>query len=464
MSQTSERVAIIGLDCVPPELVFERWADELPTFTRLRSEGMFGKLRSITPPITVPAWMCMMTGKSPGALGIYGFRNRIDHSYDGFRVVTSSSFREPALWDLLGQVGKSSIVVGVPPSYPPKPLRGCMVSCLLTPDTSVVYTQPPELKNEIEGAVGSYLFDVEDFRTDDRNGLLKRLYQLTEQRFALMTHLVSSKSWDFLAFVEMGPDRLHHGLWDCFDSGHRNYEPGNCWEASGLEYYRFLDQKLADFLGLFDDQTHIFIVSDHGAKRMDGGICVNEWLREEGYLTLLEPPATAVRLSPEMVKWPETMAWGEGGYYGRVFLNVRGREPHGVVEPGDYELLRTELKEKLEGLGDEEGNPIGTKVYRPEELYPEVHGIAPDLIVLFGDLYWRSVGSVGSGDVWTHTNDTGPDAANHAEDGIFLYAGPAVKCHGEERFGLRLLDIAPTVLRLFGLPVPSEMEGVPIWV
>jgi len=190
---------------------------------------------------------------------------------------------------------------------------------------------------------------------------------------------------------------------------------------------------------------------------MDGGICVNEWLRREGYLVLREEPAGRVALTPDLVDWPRTTAWGEGGYYCRLFLNVAGREPDGVVAPEDFERVRAELKEKLEALGDPDGNPIGTVAHPPEELYAETNGVAPDLLVYFGDLYWRSVGQVGTGTVHVRENDTGPDDANHAHEGIYILAGPGVEPAGAEEAGI--LDVAPTLLELLGEPVPGEMEG-----
>jgi predicted AlkP superfamily phosphohydrolase/phosphomutase len=224
-----------------------------------------------------------------------------------------------------------------------------------------------------------------------------------------------------------------------------------------LDYYRSLDQKLARVLRFADEDTAVLVVSDHGAKRMDGGICVNEWLRREGYLVLREEPEAAVRLTPDLIDWPRTTAWGEGGYYSRVFLNVEGREPEGKVAPGDYERVRDELKEKLEALGDDEGRPIGTVAHRPEDLYEERNGIPPDLLVYFGDLYWRSVGQVGTGTVHVFENDTGPDDANHAHEGLYVLAAKGVPAgEGPDR---ELRDIAPTILELLGEPVPAEMEG-----
>ena len=119
--------------------------------------------------------------------------------------------------------------------------------------------------------------------------------------------------------------------------------------------------------------------------------------------------------------------------------------------------MRNELKEKLEALGDDQGRPIGTVAHRPEDLYAEARGIAPDLLVYFGDLYWRSVGQVGTGTVHVFENDTGPDDANHAHEGLYVLVADGVPAGAGPQRALH--DVAPTLLELLGEPVPAEMEG-----
>jgi predicted AlkP superfamily phosphohydrolase/phosphomutase len=453
----ASRALVIGLDCAPPQLVFDRWLDELPTIRSLAERGSYGVLRSCDPPITVPAWSVMTSSRNPGVLGIYGFRNRRDHSYDRLAFANSRSIRVPRVWDLLSERGRDVIVLGVPQTYPVTPTNGVMVSCFLTPDVKTSqYTHPPELKEEIEGLVGEYMVDVPNFRTNEKARLLDDLEEMTEKRFRVAEHLLETRPWDLFFMVEMGTDRIHHAFWRFMDPEHRLYEPGNRFEGAMLDYYRRLDEKIARLLRFADEDTAVVLVSDHGAQAIDGGICVNEWLRQEGYLALKQEPDGPTRFSPELVDWSRTTAWGEGGYYCRLFLNVAGREPEGVVSAEDYERMRNELKTKLEALGDEEGRPIGTIAHRPEELYEERNGIAPDLMVYFGNLAWRSIGQVGTGAVHVFENDTGPDDANHAPEGLYLLANGVARGRGPER---DLRDIAPTLLTLLGEPVPPEMEG-----
>jgi predicted AlkP superfamily phosphohydrolase/phosphomutase len=193
---------------------------------------------------------------------------------------------------------------------------------------------------------------------------------------------------------------------------------------------------------------------------MEGGVCINEWLIQQGYLVLREAPARPTRFAELAVDWTRTRAWGEGGYYGRVFLNVQGREPQGVIPAAEYESFRERLAREIEAIPDHRGQPMGTKALTSQELYSQVNGIAPDLLVYFGGLRWRSVGVVGLGNVHTFENDTGPDDANHAEEGIFMLAGPGVPA-GERWHTRQLMDVAPTVLRLFGLEIPPDMQGTP---
>jgi len=445
------KLLIIGLDGVPPELVFDVWRDELPNLRGLAEGGIWGPLESTIPPITVPAWASMMTGKSPGELGIYGFRNRRSYSYEELGITTSRSIKEEAAWDAVSKGGERAIVVGVPPSYPPKPLNGCVISCFLTPDARSPYAYPPSLKGEIERLVGEYPFDVRNFRTDDKGYLEDQLYEMSRKHFEVVRYLLADKEWDFFMFMEIGPDRVHHGFWKYFDPKHVKYRPGSPYGDVAINYYRYLDGEIGKVLSLLDDDTAVMVVSDHGAKRMDGGICFNEWLMREGYLKLLREPDGISRIKPEDIDWRNTTAWGEGGYYGRLFLNVKGREPEGTIAPSDYEGVRDELIRKLEDLGDENGRPIGTKAYRPEELYRECRNIPPDLIVHFGDLYWRSIGSVGWDTIWVHENDTGPDDANHSQHGIFILNSPGMSERGK-REGMRITDIKGLALQVMGLP------------
>jgi predicted AlkP superfamily phosphohydrolase/phosphomutase len=453
------RVMVIGLDCAPPEHIFDEYKDEIPNIAKLVDNGMFGPLQSITPPITVPAWACMMTSKDPGTLGIYGFRNRKDHTYDGLEFATSFKVKEPTVWDILSENGKDVIVMSVPPMYPPKPTNGIQIGCFLTPTNDADYTYPKELKAELVENVGDFIFDIRNFRTDDTQYILDEAYKMTEMKFKTADYLLANKPWDFFMMVEMGPDRLNHGIWSFIDPNHPRYEPNNPYKESLREYYRFLDGKVGELIDKYaDSDTTVLVVSDHGAKAMVGGVCFNEWLMNEGYLDFTdERPNEVTPIGKMNIDWTKTRAWGDGGYYGRLFLNVEGREPNGIIPKDQYEAVRDELISKIEAMVDHEGNPMGNKAHKPEDIYRVQNGVAPDLIVIFGELRWRSVGSLGHDSIYTFENDTGPDEANHAEYGIFVMHNAPGQQTGRKE-GLHLWDVHSTILDLFDLdPAPGAL-------
>ena len=455
------RVAIIGLDCGTPQLLFEDLAGEVPNIAKLMDGAMHGDLASITPPITVPAWACAMTGKTPGQLGIYGFRNRKDNTYDGLSIATSEAVKEPTVWDLLGERGLKSLLIGVPPGYPPKPVEGWRVSCFLTPPSAKTWTHPVELAAEVEeelGGAGQYIFDIPNFREQGMDFVLDQVFAMTERRFKVARRLIKEKPWDFFMLVEMGLDRLHHVFWQHFDPIHPLYQAGNPFETAFQDYYRALDREVGSLLELIPDDAVTILMSDHGARPMMGGLCFNDWLIQEGYLTLSEQLESVVPIAKAPIDWSKTVAWGDGGYYGRLFLNVRDREPSGVVDPNRYEEVRDELIAKLEAAPGPDGRSLGTKVLKPQDVYPAVRGVAPDLIVYFGDLEWRSVGSVGNPSLYTYENDTGPDGANHDRTGVFVMRGAPDQPAGRVE-GLNLVDVGPTILKMYGIQTPEGAVG-----
>lgn len=450
------KVLVIGLDCAAPELVFDRFADDLPNLTKLRATGLWGRILSTTPPITVPAWMAMMTGKSPGTLNLSGFRHRKPGSHQGDWVANSTSVREQTVWDIIGQSGRPSCVVAVPPSYPVKPIHGNLISCFLTPDTDHTFTYPESLASEIEREVGPYVIDV-PFRTDERDELVAGLFDMTERRFETLKYLMTTKPWDLFTFVEIGLDRVHHAFWRFFDTEHHLYEPGSKYETVVKDYYKLLDKGIGELLELAGDDTVTIVVSDHGAKRMKGAIAVNDWLEDKGYLTLKRPLSAVRPLKEDDVEWTKTSAWGWGGYYGRVFINVAGRDPDGIVKPEDYETFRDTLIRDLEELPGPDGERLNTTVRKTDELYADTTPHA-DLMVFFDDLYYRAAGTAGHPSIYLKENDTGPDDAVHAWHGIFILNDPRLAI-GREVGGTTIIDIAPTILNVMGEPVPSDMEG-----
>lgn len=465
MATRNPRVIVIGLDSVPPALAFDLFADQMPTLSRLRRAGRWGPLRSTDPPITVPAWVSMTSGRDPGELGIYGFRDRRSGTY-GMRLVGAADLAHPRIWNLAADRGLRSVVVSVPLTYPPRAAASpgvALTSCFLTPGPESPWAEPASLREDLERRFGPYIVDTGSHRGGDRGALLEECAGLTRQHFSVFRHLIEARDPDFAMIVDLGPDRFHHGLLSEFWPAHPRYRAGGALEGCGRDYYALLDREIAATVELAGSETLVLVVSDHGVRPLHGGVCVNEWLRREGYLVLEEEPSEPTPLARCKVDWGRTRAWGEGGYHARVFFNIAGREPRGVVSRDSLQAERENLAERLRSIAGPDGEPMENRVIIPAGHYRELRGNPPDLMVYFDGLARRSVGSVGHGHVHVAKNDTGPDDANHDPDGIYVACGPGVTATPASTRA-EIVDVFATVADALKLDLPAGAGGCPMTV
>ena len=457
MDGEAKRLLVVGWDGVPAEVLQPGSLAQLDNLRSLVGRSISGPLRSTVPPITIPAWTSMFSGRDPGELGLYGFRNRVSPEYGSMKRADSTSVLVPRLWDLVGRAGRPSIVVGVPQTYPPPHVRGDLVAGFDTPAELESATSSPALAAEIRELVGEYHFDASDFRDAPRARTLARIRQMTEARVRVMRHLLGTRPWDLAIYCEIGPDRMHHCFWSDHDPAHPNHQPGSEFAGAIRDYYQLLDRGLGQILEQVNDRTSVLLVSDHGAKAMQGGICINELLRRTGWLTLKTEPKSVTALEPDMIDWSRTRAWAYGGYYARVFFNVAGREPHGVIPPERLDQEKASLGEVLARIRLPDGTEVATEIIDPSSHFAAARGFPPDLMLFFGDLDYRSLGSVGGGEIWQRGNDTGLDEANHSWDGVFVWCPAGGTAARTVPAGI--LDVAPTALSDLGIPAPRGLTG-----
>lgn len=400
----------------------------------------------------------MVSGRDPGELGVYGFRTRRPGQY-ALSTIDASEIRVPRVWDLLAERGKHSSILFVPPSYPPLWVHGESVSCFLAPDAEHPHTFPARLAGELAARFGAYIPDVEDVRTPDKQKLYAELERMTTQHFAIARHLWETRASDFMMLVEIGPDRFHHAFWQYVDPAHPRYEAGHPLEALGPAYYALLDRELGALASLADDDTAILVASDHGARALQGGFCINQWLIEQGFLVLRDDRPTSVGpLTPELVDFTRTRAWAEGGYYARVLLNVIDREPQGIVKASEYEATRNDLRDRLMSVAGVDGKPWRNRVETPESLYRAVRGDAPDLLAVFDDLNVRALATIGGDSLWSAGDDRYADGCNHDWDGIFVLSGAGVTPRGD--LGTcDIYDVGASALKLLGIDKPADWLG-----
>ncbi len=418
------KIFVLGLDCVSPRILYEGYGVELKNLRDIVEESAKYNLQSCHPPITIPAWLVMFTGKTPGELGIYGFRHRKPGDVRESYIVNSTFVKTTTLWEEASRKGLRVGVIGVPPTYPPKPVNGFMVTDFTTPGPDKPYTWPPWLKRELESRFGPYIFDIV-YRSHEKDKVYKELFEMTKQHLDIVKYLLEKKSWDLFIYVEVGVDRAHHAFWKYFDNEHPRYTEHPVYSKVIPEYYRMIDEWFGEIMKILPRDTVIVIASDHGVKAMKGAFVINQWLEEQGYLKFKEKPKKPGQdINRDMIDWNHTIAWGWGGYYARVFINLEGREPQGIVKKWEYEDIVKQLKRDIEKIRGPNGEYWNNRVYTPYELYPVVHGDAPDLMVYLDDLSWRSAGTIGWNTIYLPENDRGPDDAVHDWIGVFTIYDP----------------------------------------
>jgi len=398
----------------------------------------------------------MVSGRDPGELGIYGFRRREPGSY-ALGLHDAGSLEVPRVWDLLGAAGFRVSALFVPPSYPPSKVSGEMVGCFLTPDAEAPHSYPATLKGELAAHFGPYVPDVAHLGATADLALLEQLEAMTAQHFAMAKHVWTTREPDFEMFVCIGPDRFHHAFYRHVDPNHPEYIVDPALGDVGRRFYAFLDRQIGELLREMGDDTTVMVVSDHGARPLEGAFRINNWLRQRGQLHLRSEPGPNEAII-DHVDWSRTRAWAEGGYYARVFLNVRGREASGIVPEASYEAERAELREALLGVRGPFGQAWQNHVETPEALYREVRGGAPDLLAVFDDLRVRPLATLGGGALHAPGDDRGNDACNHDWNGIFVLAGANV---GRPRAvaSAEIYDVGATLLSLFEVPRPPGFKG-----
>lgn len=512
------RVLIIGLDGATPQLVFP-WAKEgkLPNLSKLIENGTSGNLRSTIPPMTAPAWTSFMTGKNPGKHGIYHFIEYQHKTYD-YRIISSRDIKSKTLWGILSVSGKKVGVMQVPITFPPENVNGFVVSeGLTTPGQDSNFTHPKELKEELQHDFKFKLTTTEKYYEGNEDAFIDDLSSVEERKAKATLHLMKKYDWDFFAVVYANIDAMQHFFWKYMDATHPGYNPEEAKKYGDaiLNFYQKLDGIVGDMLKIVDEDTTVIVMSDHGFGPLYKELHLNKWLKDRGLLKLKEKKDTsAVRYwlsrsgltremmymllvkcglekltnimpdklkksmpshyTPSEVDWQRTRAYSLATH-GMMYINLKGRNPDGIVEPGEeYEKLRDYIIKELLRLKDPEtGKNIVDAVFKSNELYYG-QGInkAPDLFVLTDMTYhnigrlddnlikpaWKLDEADSSGKLSLLNKQRSLGSGNHRINGILVMKGKNIKKNTKIE-NAEIVDIAPTVLHLMGVHVPEDMDG-----
>ena len=497
------KVVVIGLDGATLDLI-RPWASQgkLPTFARLMTEGASGDLQSVIPPLTMPAWSSFLTGMLPGHHGIYSFLRRKPDSYD-LTPFNASYLQAPDLGTLLNQTGRRVALVNVPATYPPKPLDGLVITGLETPSRDEQFTHPPTLGRELIDRFDYEIELPERYDPGLEKSYIAAVERCESKRLEAALWLLDQVDWDFFMVVFRGTDVLGHAIWRFMDPTHPAHEPelAELYGDALLRQYQHMDRAVAAIQERVGPETNLLLMSDHGMGPLHRDVYLDNLLAKHGLLNIKQTPMAQLRhfmlkvgitprnllrllavlrlrnltrkllpqkartavnmrmLMQSNVDWSRTKAYPLGGAC-QIAINLKGREPQGIVAPGDeYEHVCAEIEQILHTLRDPgTQQPMVKRVWRKQEFYgddkvPEL----PDLYVEWINDAYTDLGGIGYSQGIISEPIRGR-SGGHTMRGIFLAHGPGIRC-GCDVKGARLIDMAPTLMHLLGAPVPEHMDG-----
>lgn len=491
-------VYVFGIDGASPKLI-EEYIEEgvLPNFEKLRQESAYGDLETVFPPITPCAWTSFLTGKQPGKHGIYDFSVR--KNQEDFDIVTSADVGSDTIYDLMNRHNKKVGSLGIPLTYPPKEVDGYMVSGLPIDKIDEDKVYPSKLWSDIQ-EMGGLSIHASTFTGDNEEEYIQSHHDQIDQMEKVYFNLMDRYDLDLNLVLFPNTDTMAHWMWKYIDEDHPDHPEGNRYSDCLKQVYIRMDEILGRLREKIGEDDYLIAMSDHGFGPVHKNIYLNNLFREEGLLKFKNKPMTLMRrglldtgitpdrgyrlvsklgleeyvvqseqkedggfiskiaslpvLSEEDIDWENTEAFVRGNF-GQIYLNsdLQGEEREKVIE---------KVEDVLYSFRDPEtGEKIIENIQRKEERY---HGQeidkAPDLLFFTKDLKymsWRHFEFGSSKKIKSSPSRTG----HHKMDGIFHITGPGIS-KSKELEGLKIIDVAPTILNLLDLPVPRDIDGEPI--
>jgi predicted AlkP superfamily phosphohydrolase/phosphomutase len=504
----SNRVFVLGWDGATWDILRPLMSEgRLPILRGLMEKGVSGTLQSVFPPLSPVAWTTVMTGKNPGKHGIFEF---VEHGHDPLkgRVNSSRQIKSELIWETAGRFGKRTVAGAVPMSYPPRNAPGFFVGDFLSPADAPDFASDPAAFERMKQALGG---NYRAWSTTTHDGgneavVLADLTAFLEEHLAAVEHMATSHEWDLFMYDLMATDRIQHELWHAWQPTHEKAKGRDLSKIREgfVAFWEKLDFGVGRILARLGPETNVILMSDHGFGPIERYVNFNVWLLDEGFIRLKDSfyvrqkhwfyrrgvtpewiyrvmarlgladqrvsrfqgkqdnfwdrLATTAFLSARHIDWSNTVAYAQGNF-GQIFLNVKGRQPNGCVDPADVPRMMDKIEARLKELKNPEtGEPLVEKVLRREDLYEgPLRGMGPDMTVVLKDWNYRTIGLHEFTTHKTICPSFGP-TGDHRMEGMIVGVGPAFE-PGASPDGASLLDIAPTVLHLLGVPVPEDMDG-----
>lgn len=506
-NQNNKPLFILGWDAATWDLMLP-WVNEgtLPNLAKLMRIGCYGKLHSTPLPLSPPAWSTIITGVNPGRHGVYDWFARKPGSYDIEYIHTGQITAKP-IWEYLNEGGKSVGICWVPVLFPAVKVDGFMISGMAAPNLNMLgYAYPPTLVDEIQASCRPYIAgEGEVFSLAQADKYLKTLLDWLDYQKKVALFLIKHKPCDVYLFVFMQSDHVQHKFWRYSDTSFPGYNQtlNQVCSTAIKQVFQELDRFVGDLWEEFREEATYVILSDHGAGPNYGVLYVNHWLVKEGFLKLMRTPLTRLKtflaktniilwgyrwlnkagfgrlalllpkkfrnqvltafVSPKDIDWLHTKAYARGAF-GQIFINLKGREPQGIVGTGrEYEELVSKIISRLKHLTHPvSGDPLISEVNRKGEVFHGPHlEKSADIVFSIQNYTYQTSANFGM-----HNRELiGPseyeDSGGHRPQGVLVMAGKGI-IPGRECINSDLTDITPTILALAGIPVPSDLDGKPL--
>jgi predicted AlkP superfamily phosphohydrolase/phosphomutase len=493
----NSKVLIVGLDGATYTIIEPLIKQgKLPTLASLINQGTSGILKSTIPPVTIPAWISMLTSKNPGKLGVFDLLHRVGYRSEPNELCYEG---QSPLWLILNKYNLRTGLLNIPGTFPPTKLDGYMVTGMLTPSKKSQYTYPEELATYLDNAVDEYNLDVPQWQYFDKEQFINDLQKTTLKRRIAVEYLNRYYPCDFNMIVFTGSDRIQHVLYDT--------------PKDINKYWEYLDREIGMMLKYFPKDTNIFIVSDHGFGPLKKTFFVNKWLRRMKYLRvktiqkdrllgrighLIEflyrglgwffskIPGTTWILNKlknsigidnlrkltyeylskdklaDRVAWRRTRAFScvHSPHFGQIYLNKKDKMPRGTVKETEISELIELITSDLMSLKDPEtGQNLKIEIFKPEEIYNgEYLEDAPDIIFIIEDGTIEIDATIEPGRYLVEGNPLTGWSGTQTRDGIIIAKGPHIK-KGHKIKDANILDLTPTILHIFGIPLQEEIDG-----
>lgn len=455
------KVIIIGLDGASWNYIIPI-LNKLPTIRKLLDNGCYGDLESTIPPITIPAWVSMFTGKNPGKIGVVGFTERVGKSE--FNLVTSEIYRKhKSLWDLLSSENIKTLVLNLPFTYPPYSINGHMICIDFSPRLE---TNPKYLKEILSEEYGINQEERLHFsEKSSEEEKLKIIYYEEDKVFKIALRLLKEYNYD-VSIIRFGiPDHVSHATTN---------------EDELTKCYVKLDRYLNKIINKVDYDC-LFLVSDHGLEKISKRLAINTWLLKSGFLRLNRLGKLYFIFSKILFRIGVDRIIKAYKFLRKILKKIESKSAFNFDAPGNQLLLNSidfnktsaflyqsislktgciyVLKESeinllvklLSTFKDSSGKLVFTDILKKYEVFKgDKLEQLPDIIVrskdycivpaIYPDIFFER-------EIFTHS-----------DYGIFLAYGKGIK-KGRKIEGVKIYDIVPTILHILGLPIPNDVDG-----